>query len=83
MNIQTHLNADDTEVLSNIDLRRAIRRLHPRQQAVLALRYSGYPRRLITSLLGISRTTVWADEREAVNNLQRILFVGSAEDNNE
>ena len=75
------LNADDTEILGAIDLAAAVRRLSPRQQVIIALRASGYTQQCITDLLGISRTTVWSDEKEALRRLSELLGSETIEEN--
>ena len=75
------LSADDTEILGAIDLAAAVRRLSPRQQVIIALRASGYTQQSITDLLGISRTTVWSDEKEALRRLSELLGSETIEGN--
>ncbi len=67
------LSSDDSDLLGGIDLAQAVRQLPERQQVILALRCSNYTQQSITELLGISRTTVWSDEKEALAKLREIL----------
>ena len=68
-----NVRADDVEILGTIDLAAAIGRLSSRQQVIIALRASGYTQQSITDLLGVSRTTVWSDEKEAIRRLAELL----------
>ena len=64
---------NDNLLVENHDLQRAIDKLPIRQKAVLALRYAGYKQKDIRQLLGISRNTVWADEKAAYTTLRYLL----------
>jgi DNA-directed RNA polymerase specialized sigma24 family protein len=65
---------DDVAILTGIDIATAVSQLPQRQQVVMALRISGYTQQSITDLLGISRTTIWSDEKEAKIKLGELLF---------
>ena len=64
---------DDNLLVDQHDLQRAINKLPLRQTAVLALRFAGYKQKDIRLLLGISRNTVWADEKAAYTTLRFLL----------
>jgi DNA-directed RNA polymerase specialized sigma24 family protein len=64
---------DENFAVDRHDLQRAIDQLPLRQKAVLALRYAGYKQKDIRILLGISRNTVWADEKAAYTSLRFLL----------
>ena len=64
---------DQNLLLDQHDLQRAIDKLPLRQKAVLALRFAGYRQQDIRFLLGISRNTVWADEKSAYTTLRTLL----------
>ena len=64
---------DDNLLVDQHDLQRAINKLPLRQIAVLALRFAGYKQKDIRLLLGISRNTVWADEKAAYTTLRFLL----------
>lgn len=64
---------DENLAVDQHDLQRAINQLPLRQKAVLALRYAGYKQKDIRILLGISRNTVWADEKAAYTTLRFLL----------
>jgi DNA-directed RNA polymerase specialized sigma24 family protein len=64
---------DDNSTADGYDLQRAIDQLPLRQKAVLALRFAGYKQKDIRQLLGISRNTVWADEKAAYTTLRFLL----------
>jgi DNA-directed RNA polymerase specialized sigma24 family protein len=64
---------DENLAVDQHDLQRAIDQLPLRQKAVLALRYAGYKQKDIRILLGISRNTVWADEKAAYSTLRFLL----------
>lgn len=64
---------DNNLLVDQNDLQRAIDNLPPRQKAVLGLRYAGYKQKDIRQLLGISRNTVWADEKAAYTTLRILL----------
>ena len=55
------------------DIQSAVHQLPGRQQAVLALRFAGYKQHDVRRILGISRNTVWADEKAAYGSLRRFL----------
>jgi RNA polymerase sigma factor (sigma-70 family) len=55
------------------DLQRAMDQLPKRQRVVLALRFAGYKQQDVRQLLGISRNTVWADEKAAYTTLRFLL----------
>lgn len=60
-------------MVSDQDLHEAFGTLPIRVQAVLALRNSGYTQQEVVMVLGISRTTVWGDERSGFETLRGIL----------
>ncbi len=74
---------DDSEIVEKIDLASAVSQLPKRQQVVLALRCLGWTQQSITQLLGISRTTVWADEREALGSISDFYGKSAIEDGEE
>ena len=65
---------------TRIDLATAVAKLPPRQQVIVALRCDGYTQQSITQLLGISRTTVWADEKSALAALASLIVSETIED---
>ena len=65
--------AGDAEVAARLDLLQAISQLTLRQQAIIALRCEGFTQQAITDLLGVSRTTVWMDEKESHKILAQLL----------
>jgi len=64
---------DEISTVNEHDLQRAIDKLPLRQKAVIALRFAGYKQKDIRILLGISRNTVWADEKAAYTTLRFLL----------
>ena len=63
----------EAETADRMSLAKAIKKLSPRKQAVICLRTMGYTQNSVTSLLGVSRTTIWADEVEALCQLKGLL----------
>jgi DNA-directed RNA polymerase specialized sigma24 family protein len=74
MNVLYDAAQDDVAILTGIDIATAVSQLPQRQQVVMALRISGYTQQSITDLLGISRTTIWSDEKEAKVRLGELLL---------
>jgi DNA-directed RNA polymerase specialized sigma24 family protein len=58
---------------TSLDIEKAFTFLPPRQAAILAMRMDNFTRQAIKNLLGVSRTTIWNDERLALQTLRDVL----------
>jgi DNA-directed RNA polymerase specialized sigma24 family protein len=58
--------------LLDIEIRDGLSSLPDRELAVLVLMLDGYFQNEITTVLGISRTTVWQDQQRAIKRLQEV-----------
>ncbi len=74
---------EDSEIADRIDLSSAVSQLPKRQQVILALRCLGWTQQSITQLLGVSRTTVWADEKAALTSISDFYGRSAIEDSEE
>ncbi len=64
---------DQNLAVDENDLQEAVENLPPRQQVVIALRLAGYKQNDVRYLLGISRNTIWSDEKSAYQTLRALL----------